>query len=433
MKTISSLLFTFGLLACISFTAGAINYFVSFTGSGASTTVDSVVVQNLYKGTQVIVPGGSLLSLSEEESSIDNLNTIADFALIYPNPIIDNATYSFVAKKGGNTQISVYGLDGRKLTGMDIDLLQGKHTFQLTLPKGVYLVQAKGNGFLYSTKAICLNLTNNQPKISYTGNTSYSKPQQVPAAEVKMQYTSGDQILYKGYSGNYCTIVTDKPTETKTTDFKFVHCTDADGNHYAVVHIGNQTWMAENLKTTKYRNDDAIGTTTAQIFTNTTSKYQWAYGGNEANAAKYGRLYTWYAATDARNIAPVGWHVPTDVEWSTLENYLIANGYNYDCTTTNNKIGKALAATNVWKPYTGIGTIGDDLTKNNSSGFSSLPGGYRYNYGQFSGIGYYDNWWSSTESDTSFAWYRRLSTYFFVLYRSSISKDNGYSIRCLSD
>ena len=98
--------------------------------------------------------------------------------------------------------------------------------------------------------------------------------------------------------------------------------TDIDGNVYHTITIGNQTWMAENLKTTKYRNGDAIGTTTASKDTSTksTPKYQWAYGGNEANVAKYGRLYTWYAATDTRNIAPAGWHVPTDAEWSILKN-----------------------------------------------------------------------------------------------------------------
>src|SRR5262245_32163336 len=101
--------------------------------------------------------------------------------------------------------------------------------------------------------------------------------------------------------------------------------TDIDGNVYHTVNIGTQVWMLENLKTTKYRNGDLIETTTPatlDITSESTPKYQWAYNGEENNAATYGRLYTWYAATESRNVCPSGWHVPSDVEWTTLSNFL---------------------------------------------------------------------------------------------------------------
>ena len=101
--------------------------------------------------------------------------------------------------------------------------------------------------------------------------------------------------------------------------------TDIDGNQYNTVTIGNQVWMAENLKTTKYQNGDEIGTTTPatlDISGETSPKYQWAYNGSEANVNTYGRLYTWYAVADERNICPAGWHVPSDDEWKTLEMFL---------------------------------------------------------------------------------------------------------------
>ena len=210
--------------------------------------------------------------------------------------------------------------------------------------------------------------------------------------------------------------------------------TDIDGNVYHTVTIGTQTWMVENLKTTRYRNGDAIGTTTSTSIPNdATSKYQWAYGGNEANVAKYGRLYTWYAATDSRGIAPAGWHVPTDAEWTTLQNYLIANGYNYDGTTTGNKIAKSLAATTDWNINTGTGTIGNDLTKNNNSGFTALPGGTCGIGGAFGNIGYYGFWWSSTEYNTSYAWFRSLYFDYYTLTSYYITKSYGFSVRCLRD
>jgi len=426
MKThspIINFILFFILFFLLHLNARAFEYRIAFTGSGTSSTIDSVVVQNLYKSTQVTVPGGSQLRLTDEESTIGSLKTIADFAYVYPNPIIDNATYSFVAKNDGSTQISVFGLDGRKITGMDIHLSQGKQSFQLTLPKGVYLIQSKGNGFSYTTKIIILSITDNHPQISYKGNVTNNKPQKVGAPEVKMQYTTGDQLLYKGYSGNYCTIVTDKPTETKTTDFKFVDCTDADGNHYAVVHIGTQTWMAENLKTTRYRDNVTISIAWAFIFNNDMN-----------NLSIYGRLYNWSAIADSRNISPLGWHVPTNEEWILLENYLIENGYNYDGTYLENKVAKSMAASISWVRNTATGRIGNDLTKNNSSGFSALPGGFRYrNNGTFDGIGHEGYWWSSTAISTINAMTGCLATHLSSFLRYDFDKTYGFSVRCVKD
>ena len=120
---------------------------------------------------------------------------------------------------------------------------------------------------------------------------------------------------------------------------------DIDGNTYATVSIGSQVWMAENLATTKYNDGTAIplvtnGTTWAAI---TTPAYCWYYNiMPSGSTAYYGALYNWYAVdvstTGGRNICPVGWHVPSETEWTKMEDYLIANGYNYDGNTTFNQI-----------------------------------------------------------------------------------------------
>ncbi len=281
-------------------------------------------------------------------------------------------------KKAGLTQINVTGLDGKILTGISCNLHEGKNSFQISLSNGAYFLRVSGNGFSYTSKVLSFSGYKSKPMLSFIGNEikTHSNAQKSKNSNViLMTYYTGNQLLYKGYSGNNTTIVTDKPTESKTTDFKFMDCTDADGNHYEVIHIGTQTWMAQNLRTTKYRNNESIGTTTGAINDYVTSKYQWVYNDNESNAVKFGRLYTWYAATDSRNIAPAGWHISTDAEWRTLQYYLVDNGYNYDgSTTSGNKIAKALAATTDWITDTGPGSIGNDLTKNNSSGFSALPG-----------------------------------------------------------
>jgi uncharacterized protein (TIGR02145 family) len=207
--------------------------------------------------------------------------------------------------------------------------------------------------------------------------------------------------------------------------------------------------LVENLKTTRYQNGDTIGTTmpvTKNIEDESTPKYQWAYNGDVNNVSKYGRLYTWYAVNDIRKISPTGWHVPSDAEWTILENYLIANGYNYDGTTTGNKIARSMASTTDWAQDTETGylngtcSIGTDLKKNNASGFSALPGGCREVDGHFWGVTTWEAWWTSTEGIPGYtesfpgnAWYRYLSYTWNNLNRYISDKKCGNSIRCIKD
>ena len=214
--------------------------------------------------------------------------------------------------------------------------------------------------------------------------------------------------------------------------FKTYAAMDADMNGYYSVAIGTQTWLTENLKTTKYTNGDLIGSTLSDVSLETAPKYQWAYGNNESNVVTYGRLYTWYTATDTRNICPTGWHVPSDLEWTTMSSYLINNGYAFSGPGAED-IGKSLAATSGWPVYSVAGTIGNDQASNNSSGFSALPGGYRTANGTFIAIGEDGHWRSSTESTVDNAWYRSLDFDFAILYRNDYGKRNGYSIRCMKD
>jgi uncharacterized protein (TIGR02145 family) len=195
---------------------------------------------------------------------------------------------------------------------------------------------------------------------------------------------------------------------------------DIDGNIYTTVKIGTQTWMKENLKTTKYRNGDPIGTTTPatlDVSAETSPKYQWAYAGNESNASTYGRLYTWYAATDSRGICPTGWHVPTDAEWTTLTSLLGGE-------TGAGAYLKETGTSHWYSPNTGA---------TNSTGFTALGGGYRVDNGPFSAIGSYGTWWTSTESAVNNAWFRFMYWITSDVNRNNGSKAHGLSIRCIRD
>ncbi len=195
--------------------------------------------------------------------------------------------------------------------------------------------------------------------------------------------------------------------------------TDIDGNVYKTITIGTQTWMAENLKTTKYRNGDLIpnvtdGTAWSAL---ATGAYCW-YNNDVANKATYGGLYNWFAVADTRNIAPTGWHVPTDAEWTTLTTFLGGE------SVAGGKLKEA--GTSHWSsPNTGA---------TNSSGFTALPGGYRLNNGgSFYDVGTNGNWWSSTAYGASNAWNRALNYYFAYAYRYYNNKQYGFSVRCVRD
>ena len=211
--------------------------------------------------------------------------------------------------------------------------------------------------------------------------------------------------------------------------FSFVTpVTDIDGNVYKTVTIGTQTWMVEDLKTTKYKDGTAIPQVTDATawVALTTPGYCWYNNDAATNKSTYGALYNWYTVNTAK-LAPAGWHVASDDEWATLESYVSVN------FGTSGSLVKALAATTNWASSTTTGTPGNNLTINNSSRFTALPGGYRSNDGSFNGIGRYGNWWSSAEGSTSLAWLRALGYSDVGMYGSNYSKCWGLAIRCVRD
>jgi len=175
-----------------------------------------------------------------------------------------------------------------------------------------------------------------------------------------------------------------------------------DGQIYNTVEIDNQTWFSENLN-----------------FETTNS---WWYDNDPANGDIYGRLYTWDAAMSA---CPTGWHLPSDDEWKELEIYLgmsQTEADNIEWRGTNQ--GKQMKSTSGWY---------DNGNGINSSGFTALPGGYRFNDGSFQRLGERGTFWSSSEGSGTTAWYRNPSYNYDQVYRNNFNKANSYSCRCLKD
>ena len=440
MKTkILQFVVAFCFLGSLPVKTVALNYTISFTGTGASTTIDSVIVQNLTQGTSITVPAGNILNLSDVPTVIEPLDANDETIRIYPTSADGKSIVSFFAKQAGSTQLSVFSIDGRKVAGISIDLQTGSNTFELSLPKGVFVIQVTGNEYAFTAKMLNPTGTQSKPEIVYTGT---EKPSSMNPQKTKsnipgittMTYTAGDRLLYNGISGKYSTIVTDVPTGSKTTNLNFVACKDADGNNYATVTIGTQTWMAENLKTTLYNDSTAIPfITDSTAWTNQiTPGYCWYNNDAATYKNTYGALYNWYSVNTG-TLAPAGWHVAAVADLQTLENYLIANGYNYDGSTSGDLFAKSLAATTNWIPATGKGTIGNDLSKNNRTGFSALPGGCRIN-GGFYTAGSRSDWWSSTGSGVYVAIRWELNYNGSDLdWSSGYGKPDGFSVRCVRD
>ncbi len=214
-----------------------------------------------------------------------------------------------------------------------------------------------------------------------------------------------------------------------------------DGVPYDSIVYGTQEWTVENACHITYRDGTPIPEVTSTDptqWSNLTTG-AWSYYHNDPTKP---RLYNWYAVmgihdtdpnTPNKEFAPEGWHVPSDAEWTTLENHLIANGYNYDGTTTENKIAKAMASTTGWESSEAAGAIGNNQGSNNSSGFNAFPEGYRYYNGSFSSEGYSAVFWSSPEGNTNSAWGRRLSNFYSYLSGYYNVKRFGFSVRFVRD
>tara|TARA_B110000091_G_scaffold32747_1_gene34375 strand:- start:105 stop:548 length:444 start_codon:yes stop_codon:yes gene_type:complete len=139
-------------------------------------------------------------------------------------------------------------------------------------------------------------------------------------------------------------------------------------------------------------------------------------------------------STSNKEFAPEGWHVSSDAEWTTLEEYLIANGYNYDGTTTGNKIAKSMASNTGWFSESNPGEVGNDQSTNNSSGFNAFPEATRINDGSFDsdGEGFDTIFWSSTVADLG-SWYRALNYQSSSLGRGPSNNQSGFSVRFVRD
>ncbi len=208
-----------------------------------------------------------------------------------------------------------------------------------------------------------------------------------------------------------------KTTAVFNNSISYGTMTDQDGNIYKTVTIGTQTWMAENLRTTKYNDGTPIPNVidpTAWKNLSTGAYCNYNNTTSDDTIATYGRLYNWFAVNTGE-LAPTGWHVPGDAEWLILVNYLVG--------PSGAKLKEA--GTTHWaSPNTGA---------TNETGFTALPGGWRTDNGTFTSIGGYGLWWCATEYDSFEAWQRSMGCNYSDVYIYYNNKKAGYSVRCVKN
>ena len=194
--------------------------------------------------------------------------------------------------------------------------------------------------------------------------------------------------------------------------------TDIDGNVYRTITIGQQEWMAENLRTASYSTGSSItNITDMDEWEENTSEGSWVYYENdESHDAVYGKLYNWFAVTDTQGLCPEGWHVPSGDEWNILTDYL-GGSDTAGCSMKE-------AGTSHWE--------NPNTCANNLSGFTALPGGYHDPSG-FVNIGRYGGWWSTDEDNEARAWFHTLNYDNSALWHLFMVKKNDLSVRCVKD
>ncbi len=417
----------FLIMLIASMKTGAQDYLISFAGNGDTNAVDKVKVDNLTKKLSVMINGTDLLHL-KSAVGIENQEFPISQLLVFPNPMKENCLLTFNTPENVEVAIRLADISGRIVQKITRNLSSGLHCFQIKgLSTGMYVLSVNSNYFTYSTKLFSEAGVWCNPAIDYLYSESSAggRPLKSSNSTIDMPYTDGDQLIFTGISGQFSTVVPYIATNNHTIEFSFAVCRDIDNKTYAVVQIGTQTWMAENLA--------YLPKVSPAINGSLTEPFYYVYDYNDSiiaeakqsdNYSSYGVLYNWAAAKEA---CPTGWHLPDDDEWISLE---MALGMSEAETTMLNwrnsgSVGRKLRATDT--TYWGYNSA------TNESGFTALPGGLK-SHDYFDGIHNNALFWSSTENiDQTYAFARYLSESWPGVSRSMEFKQRGYSVRCVQD
>jgi len=415
------------------------DYLISFEGIGASNTVSDVLVENLTQGTSLTMNGSEVLHLVNIITGIETLfseqkNKIS----LYPNPMIDHTKMQFVLSEDGNTMIGLLDISGRIIYQKQENLVRGQHTYRIQgVDQGIYIITIQSGKNSFSNRLISIrqnmsgdlkilhedvkSIKEENVILKNTEENSYTKGID---NEIQMQYNDGDRLKLTGTIDTYSTVVVDVPEESKTITFNFIACTDGDNNNYPIVEIGDQIWMAENLKTSKYNDGTDIDLANQGNWTGRlTPAYWWYYLGDETEIKNtYGLLYNWWA-TATEKLCPSGWHVMSLSDYGVLLFNFSQFPSEYEYVGGGKLKEVGLMHWN--SPNTGA---------TDEFGFTALPGGRIGSNPTPENIGTDGYWWFSDS-------YNELFSHCLQIFYNSAEMTSGIywpkyfglSIRCIKD
>jgi uncharacterized protein (TIGR02145 family)/uncharacterized repeat protein (TIGR02543 family) len=268
----------------------------------------------------------------------------------------------------------------------------------------------------WTTNAFTVSFNSEGGSVVGTQTVAYNTTATLPSPAP----TKSGAIFIKWYSDSIFTMPFNfsTPITAQTTLYaKWASLYDIDGNFYDTITIGTQMWMVENLKTTRYNDGSAIPLVTDNTaWSNLTTSGYCYYNDSATYGTTYGALYNGYSV-NTKKLAPIGWHVPTDSEWTVLITL-------YGGTDLAGGPLKATGITYWTSPNTGA---------TNQSGFSALPGGFRDGNGTFEGSGGYGSWWSATAFSATGLWSREVNSSGTNVVRGNSFVGYGFSVRCIRD
>ena len=459
-QIISFIIGTF-VLAFLLGTLQAQNVTLTFTGRDATTNayvqLSRIEITDLTQGWTETLTFPDTVAILTVGTGIDESVANGGFGLSQnnPNPFTGTTDVNLTVADAGAVTLEILDGNGKIVeTRHGTSLQPGTHQFRVSLSAaGTYVMTARQNGKTSSIKMVC-NGAGNGNGLEYMGAVSQSlRTKNRAKGNINHAFAYGDAMTYKGYAEKYgmeiegeikaqTQILSESITLLVDYSTFFPPCpstlTDIDGNTYNTVQIGQQCWMKENLRTTKYADNTPIAQGSEP---STTTAYWYDPNNDASNKYTYGLLYNWPAVmrnasssntnpSGVQGICPTGWHVPSDAEWTQLTDY-VSSQSEYVCGSANTYIAKALASTTGWNGSTETCAVGNTLADNNATGFSALPAGAyfaMYNY-----FGDYAYFWSATESWSSFAYSRYLYSNYAYVYHNGYGKSYGFSVRCLRD
>lgn len=418
--------------------------------NGQIVPLNSILIENLTQGGDTTLYAPDTVLILDYMTGVSENDAIGDdgFTVFqnFPNPMEEKTEIRLYLPEKDLLLITINDIIGRELINKEYQLERGNHSFTFYPGnENLYFFSAR----IYS-QIQTIKMFNYSSKVNGAGNFKLEyKGNQVDFTNYKsgtdlnsFTFNLGDQLKFTSFTFQGERVITSSPSGDQTYCFQYTGnpcpgtptVADIDGNVYNTVLIGEQCWMKENLKTTTYKNGTSIpNVTEGSSWTNlTTGAYVWY--GNEINwKEKYGALYNWFATIDPNGLCPVGWHVPSHTEWTTLTTVIGGTSSPFgnklkSCRQVNLTLGGYCNTSEHPRWEQDITHYGTD-----DYGFSTLPGGYCNNEGSFGNYGNYGHWWSSTNHSSTNSWGRTLGNGYGYVAEGNYSKLYGLSVRCLRD